>query len=105
MLLWSIDRRALAFGSTSVPLLERPLCKAFNCGQRSCDRLLPKLAASCDGVRRRDGSSGAKANKHAASALKPGARSLMGEAALAAQGAHQRFEGRLGKLNVWVLVP
>ena len=34
---------------TSVPLLERPLCKAFYCGQRFCDRLSPKLAADCDG--------------------------------------------------------
>jgi hypothetical protein len=62
---------------TSVPLLERPLCKAFNCGQRSCDRLLPKLAADCDGAHRRRGACDAKANKHGTSAPKLGARSLI----------------------------
>jgi hypothetical protein len=31
------SHEALALGSTSVPLLERPPCKAFNCGRQSCD--------------------------------------------------------------------
>src|SRR5271155_1251224 len=48
----------------SVPLLERPPCKAFNCGQRSCDQLSPKLAADCDGVDRRRPFDEGKANGH-----------------------------------------